>query len=539
MDNSFISQVQNLLDDIVLYLDTSTFGRRYVENFKSLQREINEPCVLAVAGKVKVGKSFLINALLGVDLAITGTTETTATINVFKRGKPLSKDKPVLCQWIDGTKEWKSKDFLDTLQGTDEETLNISSKIDRLTFYVDDNPLLEDVVLVDTPGIGADVGEDGDSHQIQTDAYFNLRQRHQKDTQNLSSNADAVLYLFNAESGPTSADKEFISALNNNGMGLTALNGIGILSKIDKNISQSENIPQFEQMFEKELFKIVPASAALSKYIPTYDEALSIQKQLRTGFDSEQWFKIAIKSERTFLDNKLPHCTLSIDERQTILNNFAKSDLAWSSFRLIATELYYSKNVQSTINNLVTISGIQRLNDLIHNHFFSRSRQLRCHRILNDMKRILVQMLYDDYFISAESIALKKQQCIDACAILPLEYKNMVISIIQNNVDDIDNIHQTKYKIQTYIANIEQVQDELNVTNSDFLSYQQLVSNKQLFTEKEFSELSSLFSGKGIDTSTAISRYKYWSAVANMSIPNSVKQVIAETAKQTYSQLMP
>ncbi|MCD7939656.1 MAG: dynamin family protein [Bacteroides intestinalis] len=233
-EGEIITNTQQLLKRISSYIDKSFWREKYLFGLKSLQEEISSPCVLAVAGKVKAGKSFLVNSLLGVDLAMTGSTETTATINIFKKGKPLSKDKPALCQYIDGSKEWKSKDFLDTLQGTSEETLKITSKIDKLIFYIDDNPILEEVTLVDTPGIGADVGDDGDSHQIQTDSYFKLRKRHQQDTINLSNNADAIIYIFNTV--PTETDKEFLASLYDGGQGITALNGIGVLSKIDKEL---------------------------------------------------------------------------------------------------------------------------------------------------------------------------------------------------------------------------------------------------------------------------------------------------------------
>lgn len=219
MDKKDITaQIYNLLDETAAYIEHTTWRNKYSLALKSLQDELKAPCVLAVAGKVKAGKSFLVNALLGVDIAMTGTTETTATVNIFKKGIPPSKEKPILCVFLDGHKEWVSKQYLDSLQGTSKESLERTDKIDRLIMYINDNPLLDYVTLVDTPGIGAEVGEDGDSHQIQTDAYFNLRERHQQDTINLSNTADAIIYLFNTV--PTETDKNFLASLYNN----TALN---------------------------------------------------------------------------------------------------------------------------------------------------------------------------------------------------------------------------------------------------------------------------------------------------------------------------
>ena len=157
-ENLIIEKTQVLLDDFATYIDNSVWREKYGPGLKNLQQELNAPCVLAFAGQVKAGKSFLVNALLGVDLAMTGTTETTATINIFKYGTPPYKDKPILCQYIDGRKEWKDKAFLDSLQGTSEESLAQTAQIDRLIFYIDNNPILSDITLVYTPGIGAEVG---------------------------------------------------------------------------------------------------------------------------------------------------------------------------------------------------------------------------------------------------------------------------------------------------------------------------------------------------------------------------------------------
>ena len=45
-----------------------------------------EHFTLAVAGQMRVGKSTLINAMIGADLAIPGVTETTATVNWLRHG---------------------------------------------------------------------------------------------------------------------------------------------------------------------------------------------------------------------------------------------------------------------------------------------------------------------------------------------------------------------------------------------------------------------------------------------------------------------
>lgn len=534
-ESNILVQTRTLLDDVCKCFERTSWGDSYVTKLKSLQEGLSNPCVLAVAGKVKAGKSFLINALLGVDLAMTGSTETTATINIFQKGRPLSPETPVLCQWADGTKEWKPKSFLDSLQGTDESVLKITSKIDKLIFFIEGNPLLEDVILVDTPGIGADVGDEGDAHQVQTDAYFKLRERHQNETKDLSKDADAVIYLFNTV--PTETDKDFLTALSDGGKCLNALNGIGVLSKIDKNLSQMDNIEKFSNEFENELFTIKPTSAAISRYLPNRENAMRLKKELKEGFTSDKGFKLGTSSEAAFLHDRLPDCNIPVSKRKEILSDFAPKDLPWSTFKLIATELYYNDNIDNALEKLSKIAGIEPLRDLIYNHFFSRSRQLRCNRILADLMKILSEVLYSDFFIEAKYSAKMKYECIEMCSNLDNPYKKIIVSLIERHIDDLDTINQAKENVLSFKYRIEELQNELSDTNDCFIAYQKVMLSRDYFNESELAELGVLLSAKDVILDKR-QRLRYWAAVANTSIPNSIRQTVANIAKTRYNKLM-
>lgn len=525
-----------LIGDIRVFLGEHPHSEKYIGQLVEIENEISAPCVLAIAGKVKAGKSFLINALLGVDLAMTGNTETTATVNVFKAGKPFSPDTPVLCQWIDGSKEWKSKDFLDSLQGTEPSILDITSKIDKLIFYIEGNPLLEEITLVDTPGIGADVGEEGDSHQIQTDAYFKLRNRHQSDTVAISNSADAIIYLFNTV--PTETDRSFLSALYDGGKGLTALNSVGVLSKVDKEPSVVKNISKFSKEFEKELFTILPTSAALSRYLPDRNAALSLVKSLKNGFTSEKGFSWAMKAESAFIYERLPDCKLSVNERKEILRNFAPSDLPWSAFKIVAQELYYSKDIEKSLTTLSSLSGVQQLRDLINSHFFQRSRLLRCNRNLTDLKRILSYLLYDKRFLNAEYYAKMRPSLLENARLIREPYGTILCNLIEENVADYSDIKSIKTRISAFNNRIDKLLLQLEDINNLYLAFQKVVASPEEFSDTEMNELERLFTGKEINTQFVSSRQRYWAAVANSSAPNSIRQFAAAVAKNRYSQLL-
>lgn len=532
-EKQIIEKTQVLLDEFTAYIDNSVWRERYGMGLKILQQELNAPCVLAFAGKVKAGKSFLVNALLGVDLAMTGTTETTATINIFKYGIPPYKDKPILCQYIDGSKEWKDKAFLDSLQGTSEASLALTAKIDRLIFYIDNNPVLSDITLVDTPGIGAEVGEDGDSHQVHTDAYFKLRDRHQQETVNLSSSADAMIYLFNTV--PTETDKAFLDALYEGGKGLTSLNGIGVLSKIDKDITQVDNIPKFKSMFERELFTIMPTSATIAKYIQAINSIPKLAEQLRAGFDSEKGFKLAIGSETAFLHPNLPMCKMSYKERKAMLDSIVSTDLSWSTFALIAKELYYSDDLTASVNKLKEYSGIEQLREIIHEHFFKRSRLLRCHKILNELNKLLREILYSQYYLSVDEFAKEKENCKKEIERLSPSVKYVLGALIDNYIPSEGVVFALKNRIRGFKANIEELIEQMSSLNNAYLAYQRIIREPEAFTQSELEELNKLLTGKELNVDY-IKRQRYWAAVYNCSAPNSIKQYAASVAKLMYNE---
>lgn len=525
-DTEVLQHTQDLIHDVCRFLEPEQ--KKYVVALQTLQEELSSPCVLAVAGKVKAGKSFLINALLGVDLAMTGSTETTATINVFKKGTPPSADKPILCQWIDGREEWKPRSFLNALQGTGEDTLKQTAQIDKLIFYINDNPLLEDVTLVDTPGIGADVGDDGDAHQQHTDAYFRLRERHQQETVSLSNNADAVIYLFNTV--PTETDKGFIASLYDNGNGLTALNGIGVLSKIDKNLESLQYVDKYANEFNKELFTIKPVSAAVCKYTPCRERAIQLGRELREGFPQEKGFRMSIGSESIFLMEKLPGCMISAQRRKEILQQFAERDLPWSTFKLVVSELYSHENVDEALANLIAIGGIGPLRQLINEHFFSRSRLLRIGKVLTSVMHILKDL---EYGLPLQQEQPKDTSKVDAKPFSKYEENGTLSIVVVHTKPTAPNRSELQEKIRTFVKRVEKLQLEMADINNSYLAYRKATSARGQFSEEEFSELTTLLTAK---TSPQNSRQRqcYWRAVANMSAPNSIRQTVARVAVLMY-----
>ena len=87
---------------------------------------------VAIVGQMRVGKSTLLNALIGENLAPTGVTETTATINWFRHGQG-DQCHNFRVHWMDGSTSdfplQKASEWI----GTDEN----ASKTRCLDFFAD------------------------------------------------------------------------------------------------------------------------------------------------------------------------------------------------------------------------------------------------------------------------------------------------------------------------------------------------------------------------------------------------------------------
>lgn len=208
---------------------------RWLNEIATLKLQVYTPCRLAVGGRVKAGKSTLINTLLGEDLALVGETEATATINQFVYGKPANPAFPVKVVYKDGREELVSQTFMNSLQGHD---LAAAAKRRNILYFERqlENPILKDLILIDTPGTDAVVSD----HQEAAEAVFGinsqdekqLRREHDAQTRELTAKADAIIYLVGAVAN--AGNKQFLDDFAQACEGASALNAIGIISRIDE-----------------------------------------------------------------------------------------------------------------------------------------------------------------------------------------------------------------------------------------------------------------------------------------------------------------
>lgn len=536
-----ISQTQKSIDRLIAFVEQSPWRGLYYDRLQNLKAQVDQPCVLAIAGRVKAGKSSFLNAILGKDLAKVGTTETTATINVFRKGTPSDPEKPVLVIWKNGHQNYESQAFLDSLQGSDAATLKKAEGISRLEYLLTD-PIFDEVTLVDTPGTDANVGEDGNAHQKVTEEFFNLRKQHSVETKEQTDNADAVIYLIGpvANASMQVFMQEFRAATSG---GSSAMNAIGVMAKVDFSsdiIQQKEELASsIAQKMQHELNTVVPVSAGVWRALDELRKNNKLewmQQQLKSL--PEEGFKYLMKSEqyyfstsnvftRLFQTTKIP--PISPDDRKAL-----KGEIPWRVFVVISEHLY-QYSMDKAVSRLTELAGINRVMEIIQKHFFKRGKLLRCYRISNDLRSILSDMERNQLYELGKEVRSRKE-FEEFVLSHPMARTNnpipqRLLNFMKTYLKTEDELNQLSNQIRNeLIPEVENLQLKLQKTDDQFRALQLIEQNIQFFSQEEQDELFALFGMYGnstmaLDEDTRGRKQQYWNLELNRSRSKDRRQV--------------
>ncbi len=516
-----------------------------------LAGQVEQPCEVAVVGRVKAGKSTFINALLGAEdeLAKVGATETTATINYFRYGQPANPAKPVRCYWSNGSSEDVTREFLDGLQGNDLETLRRADGIHHLEYRLP-NRYLEQVVLVDTPGLGAVV----DVHQDRTAEYMHLyrqlRQRHEKETQELDSRADAVIYLTDAVARVT--DRDFLDDFGEVTQGRSkALNAIGVMARIDEQPAilarRRELAAKVARQLEQRLNTVVPVSGGLEFALHRLGRAGLGRLAAAFSRVPAEMLETLLASEELY---RIKACPLSVEEREELLDD----KIPWTVFTTIARKVAVAgADLDRVEEELGDLAGFRPLKEALERHFFQRAAFLRCFRIVNEGRAILSgirlrelpKLRLRDREEQAQRdrfLAFIREVGGDRAAARELEeFVTRVCGVAQR-------AERLESDLRQWMLGFDRIFHYLEEHNADFEILQLLDQHADLFTAEERDELRPLFGLYGFENEKRLrsdkltldqvgQRQQHWREIA-FAERNPIRTQVAERTVTRYGLIL-
>jgi hypothetical protein len=200
----------------LLELASARFDDPHIQAALSAVNErLDGPLRIAIAGKVKAGKSTLLNALVGEELAPTDAGECTQVVTWYRDGlsyRVEMEDDDGLMSPLPFTRK-------------DHQALHIElpagQRLPRSLRVTWPSQALRKVTLIDTPGISSAGSEGG----LRTNDFLNP-------THELPTQADAVIYLMNHVHGD---DVRFLEAFHDQQVSqATPSTTVGILSRADE-----------------------------------------------------------------------------------------------------------------------------------------------------------------------------------------------------------------------------------------------------------------------------------------------------------------
>jgi len=355
---SLINRTRSVLNKAIdIYRGTGHDARLVAQ-----RNRLDEPLRVAIAGRVKSGKSTLLNALVGERLAPTDAGECTRIVTWYLDGHTY--------QVVARPKVGEPRQLRFT---RDDDAIEVDlaglapADIDQL-IVTWPSQALRTATLIDTPGIGS-LSEDTSKRA------WDLIAADEEETP-----ADAVLYLMrHLHAG----DLDFLRAFQDTEVARpNPVNAIGVLSRADEiGVGRVDAMASARRIalrlatdpnVRRVVQTVVPVAGLLAETAVTLTEEEVAQLRRVAALPVQQTEDLLLTADR--FAERMPELGLTSIERRALLDRFGLFGI-----RLAATLL--RRGVTSTATELARElterSGVQDLQDVLRSLFFERRDVLK------------------------------------------------------------------------------------------------------------------------------------------------------------------
>lgn len=343
-------------------------------------RRVREPLRLAVAGIVKAGKSTLLNALIGEQIAPTDAGECTRTVTAYRYGRSAS-----ITAHLHGGAEVR----LPVSRSDGALILDLGRRTADEVAWIDvvwPSESLRSTVLIDTPGIAStsvDVSER--SHGFLTPTRS-------------PSEADAILYLLRHIH---ESDVRFLEAFRDTAAGVSqTVNAVALLSRadeigsgrIDALISAARIAERYRRDGELRSLALecIPVAGLLAEGARTHRESEFATFRSLAELDRDVRDRMLVSVDRFIRPSA--ETTTSVAERRHLLDRFGLFGV-----RLGTALVRGGARTSSQLSQrMIAQSGLVDVQRFVADHFRARASSLKARSVL-----VGLEMLLEDRPIAA------------------------------------------------------------------------------------------------------------------------------------------
>ena len=344
-----------------------------VQALQGYAQRLAEPLRIAVAGMVKAGKSTLLNAIIGEEIAPTDTGECTRIVTWYRYGRTPrimlhlrdGEPRPLPLKRVDGRLVF----VLGDVRAEDAERLDVEWP----------SPTLRAMTLIDTPGI-ASLSED-----VSAVATGFLTPA---DT---PSQADAIVYLMRHMHA---SDLRFLESFKDTESGRSGtVNALAVLSRadevgagrIDSLLSAGDIAERYrrDHNLRKLALGVVPVAGLLAQTARSLRQQDFASLQLLAGLDRAARERMMLSADR-FLRGSEPE-RLTSEARASLLARFGLFGI-----RLAVVLIRNGFNEPTPLaHELARRSGLDPLLELLERQFQARAGALKARTALVGVEALL------------------------------------------------------------------------------------------------------------------------------------------------------